>query len=609
MKVVVVFVVLVATFSRTTVTTAYTFDNETSSTLMAPMPSIDRLSQINVTKKSTYDLHAHGSDMSTLRENDNLENSSSDHDIIKSDDNITRFESATPSAVMNAVFKLGSVLNATSTIESTYPNWVGTGLTTASASSCWRRAHIAKTCPLGYDRRLGMCWSECPYSYPGECGLECIRQNDNCILAIVSKVAVVVQTSLSLSAWSIYGDMTKWSKRVQLAIKCTKYMISLSKSLVKYIRFIKVHHPEATEDKILAILYRIDNVIIDIPVSISYCLGIKVEDDIKFADMVITTAEYALREIVVYGSGITASWTAFTKFMKKISLGNSIAALNETDITSLKSALKSNSTCGYDMKRLLDRTWMTVAELRQLNPEISENDIRVIMSQSNLVLRDIPAATNNCLSELIKHSDTTKAYATRSVLRKTFGVIVEDLIKSGTSHNGSFLSAQEYAVRIADRAIAVWAIWDPFYISSVVSEYFQPICTHPELIGEIDDGDATMALGMSIVQDAFKNSYGTWTKVGDGSVTITFKSADTIDVVANVKSGGRTIDEVDVLAGKTVTWKSNVTTLGGKTLYLDRWRPGFLGLPSTSGGSMLLWIPRSTQGGCLKLTAVLNVND
>ncbi|CAI5711998.1 unnamed protein product [Peronospora destructor] len=217
---------------------------------------------------------------------------------------------------MNAAFRLGSVLNATSTIESIYPNWV----------------------------------------------------------------AVFIQKSLSLSAWSVYGDMTKWSKRVQVAIKCTKYMISLSKSLVKYARFIKVYNPEATEDKILATLYRIDNVIIDIPVSISYCLGNSAADDVKFADMVLTTAEYALREIVVYGSGITASWTAFTKFMKKIALGDSIYALNETDITSLKSALKSDSTCGYDMKRLLDRAWMTVAELRQLNPEISEDDIRVIMN-------------------------------------------------------------------------------------------------------------------------------------------------------------------------------------------------------------------------------------
>ncbi|CAH0473956.1 unnamed protein product [Peronospora belbahrii] len=528
----------------------------------------------------------------------------------KIDDTISngtlRSEPATASAVMNAAFKLGSVLNATSTIESTYPNWVGTELDTSFSYACWRRTHIAKTCPLGYEKRIGICWSQCPYSYPVECGLECIRQNDNCALAIVTKVAVVVQTTLALSAWSVYGDMTKWAKGVQLAIKCTKYMISLSKSLVKFIRYIKVHEPNATKDKIFSILYRIDNVIIDIPVSISYCLGKKVPDDVKFTDSVLMTAEYAIKEIITYGGGILSSWNAFTKFMKRIMLGDSLASLTETDITSLKSMLESDSTCGYDMKRLVDRTWMTVAELRRLNPEISENDIRVFMSQSNLVQNDIPTATNNCIPEMIKHRDISTAYVTRSILRKAFGVIIDDLVKSGTSNNGTFLTAEEYAVRIADRAIAVWAIWDMYYLSSVMSEYFQPLCSQPELMGEIDDGNVTMALGMSIVGDAFKNSDGTWTKVSDGFITITFKSIDAKEVTVHIKSGGDKVDEVGVLPGATVTWKSSVAALGGKTLYLDSCRPGFLGFPHTGGGSLLLWIPRSTQGGSLQLTAVLN---
>ncbi|KAI9906569.1 hypothetical protein PsorP6_003359 [Peronosclerospora sorghi] len=467
------------------------------------------------------------------------------------------------SAVVEAALKLGSVLNATSTIEQTYINW---------------------------------------------CGLECIRQGDDCTLAIVSKVAVVVQTSLALSAWSVYGDMAKWAKSTQRAVKCTKYMISISKSLVKYIRYIKIYHPETPQDKLLAMLYRIDNVIIDIPVTISYCMGIKVSDNVKLADYILMTAEYTVREIMIRGGGVISSWPAFTEFMKNIALGDWIAALNEAEITSLKSALKSNSTCGYDMKRLLDRTWMTVAELRRINPKLSVDDVRVIMSQSDLVLKDIPIATNNCMNELIEQSDESTAYATRYQLRKTFEVIVDDLIKSGTSNNGSFLSVGEYAVKIADFSIALWAIWDPYYITSVISEYFQPICSRPDLMGEIDDGNVKMALGMLIAEGAFNNSDGVWTRVGNGSVTITFKSLDTVDVTVNIKSGGKKVDEVDVPAGKTVTWNSSVTTLGGKTLYLDRWRPGFLGLPGTGGGSLVLWIPRSTDGGNLQLTAMLNVS-
>ncbi|OWZ14620.1 hypothetical protein PHMEG_00011872 [Phytophthora megakarya] len=509
---------------------------------------------------------------------------------------------------MNAAFKLGSVLNATSTIEQTYVNWVGPAQDTASSTACWRKARIAKTCPLGYESKLGMCWTQCPYSYPVKCGLECIRQNDDCGSAVFSKVSSLVSTGFGIASWSVYGDMSKWTKSFQRAFRCTKYMISLTRSLIKFLRNINIWYPETPQDKLLTILYQIDNVIIDIPVAITYCMGSKVPMKVKYADSVITTAEYILREVMWHGDYIVSSWSNFKNFMKKIAFGDAIDSLNGTDIKSLKSALKSNSTCGYDMKRLLDRTWMTVAELRRLNPQISEDDIRVIMSHSNLVLNDIPIATNNCMDELLEKSDEYTAYATRDKLRKTFGAIVDDLISSGTSNNGTLLTAGEYAFKIADRAIGYWSIWDPFYISSLISEYVEPICGPTQLIGEIDDGNAEKALGMKTARDAFNNSEGMWTKVGDGTVTITFKSVDTKDVSVNIKSGGYKVDEVDVPAGKTVNWTSNSTVLGGKTLYLDRWRPGFLGLPGTRGGSLMLWIPHSTQGGSLQLNAMLNVS-
>ncbi|KAE9046251.1 hypothetical protein PR003_g1902 [Phytophthora rubi] len=528
------------------------------------------------------------------------------------DDSNTDIGSTAASKVMfgsmHAAFKFGSVMNATSTIESTYANWVGPALDTSISSACWRKTHIAKTCPWGFDKKLGVCWMQCPYSYPVECGLECIRQNDDCALAIVSKTAVVVQTALALSSWGMYGDMSKWAKSIQLSIKCSKYLISLAKSLIKYIRYIKVYNPEASQDKLLAILYQSDNVIIDIPVTIAYCIGSKASDEVKLADSVLTTAEYALREIISNGAAIVTSWDRFASFMKNITLGDTVSALSEADITNLKTALESNSTCGFDMKRLLDRTWMTVAELRRLNPGISEGDIRVIMSQSNLVLNDIPVATNNCMNELIAESNEATAYVRRGTLRKTFAAIVDDLISSGTSSNGTFLTAKEYAFKVADRAMGFYAIWDWWYMSSVVSEFFQPICAPTELVGEIDDGSAKKALGMSIVQGAFNNSAGMWTRFGDGTVTITFQSVDTEDVVVNIKSGGDQIDEVSVPAGKAVIWNSSLTVLEGKTLYLDRWRPGFLGFPGTGGGSLLLWVPRSTQGGNLQLTAMLNVS-
>ncbi|KAL4096146.1 hypothetical protein PRIC1_009510 [Phytophthora ramorum] len=152
------------------------------------------------------------------------------------------------------------------------------------------------------------------------------------------------------------------------------------------------------------------------------------------------------------------------------------------------------------------------------------------------------------------------------------------------------------------------AVWDPTNIAGVVSEFFQSICRPTEFVGEVDDGSAEEALALTTVGKAFNNSAGIWTKNGDGSVTITFESSDTEDVSVNIMSGGDKIDQVKVKAGTSVTWVSNVAALGGKTLYLDRWRAGFLGIPGTGGGSLLLWIPRSTEGGKLELTTMLNVS-
>ncbi|EEY59740.1 uncharacterized protein PITG_22351 [Phytophthora infestans T30-4] len=127
-------------------------------------------------------------------------------------------------------------------------------------------------------------------------------------------------------------------------------------------------------------------------------------------------------------------------------------------------------------------------------------------------------------------------------------------------------------------------------------------------MGEIDDGDELATLGMGALHKAFKNSTLSWRKKGDGAVIINLKSKDTEDVTVNIKSGGDKIGEVLLKAGGTAQWTSNVTTLGGKTLYMDRWRPGFLGLPGTGGGSLVLWVPISRQGGHLEVNAQLNVS-
>ncbi|KAE9344586.1 hypothetical protein PR003_g8378 [Phytophthora rubi] len=545
---------------------------------------------------------------STVDEDSDDESVDSQDDISDSSDSYDDSDSSVSSGSTTMGFTIGNSLTATSTIKSTYKNWIGSALGTAPDTACYRESHIAKTCPMGFNSKLGTCWAQCPYSYPVQCGVECIRQNDDCALEVVSKAASVAQAVFSVASYNLYGEFKLMTKGIQIAFKCGKEMMGLVKSLSKYIRTVQVSDPQTAQDKLLTMLYQTDNVVFDVPVTIASCLGIKVDEQLKFADRVLNTAELALKEILANGAVIVSSWSSFTSFMKNITLGETIRSLNGSDITSLESALKSNNTCGYDMKHLLDRTWMTVAEMRRQNPSISEDDIRVAMSKSKLALHDIPTVTNNCMEELIAESDKSTAYKTRDTLRKGIGAVMDDLISSGTSTNGTLLTAEQYAYKIADKVATFYAVWERKNIGGAISEFFQTICGPTQFIGEIDDGTAEEALGLKTVNKAFNNSAGNWTKIGDGTVTITFKSADTEDVTVNIKSGGSKINEVAVPAGKSVTWKSNVTVLGGKTLYLNRWRPGFLGLPGTGGGSLLLWVPRSTQGGNLLLTAKLNVS-
>ncbi|TDH73299.1 uncharacterized protein CCR75_007729 [Bremia lactucae] len=503
---------------------------------------------------------------------------------------------------------IGDRLHAISTIKSEYRNWVGTHLGSASDTACYRETHIAKTCPLGYDYKLGTCWAQCPYSYPVECGMECIRQNDDCALEIITKISSVGQAVFSLAPYNVYGKFEVMSKAMKIALKCTKEMMGLVKALSKFIRNIQVIDPQTTQSKLLVLLYQTDNVVFDIPITIMTCTGVSFSDSLKYKDRLVNTIELILRDILANTATIASSWTAFKGFMKNVTLGDTIDSLNSSEITSLQSALESESNCGYDMKRLLDRAWVTVAEMRRNDPSISEDDIRIAIGKSNLVLYDIPAATNNCMPELIAESNLVKAYAARDTLRKGFSSIVNDLIKSGTSSNGTLLAANEYAYVIANKAASFYGVWDRTNIGGAISEFFQTICGPTEYVGEIDDGTAEEALGLKTVQDAFKSSSGHWSKNGDGSVVIHFKSVDVKDVAVNINSNGNQVDQVYVLAGQNVTWKSNVTFLGGKTLYLDRWRPGFLGIPNSNGGSLLLWVPRSTKGGHLQLTVKINGN-
>ncbi|RLN64249.1 hypothetical protein BBJ29_005424 [Phytophthora kernoviae] len=190
----------------------------------------------------------------------------------------------------------------------------------------------------------------------------------------------------------------------------------------------------------------------------------------------------------------------------------------------------------------------------------------------------------------------------------TFGVIIEQLIETATTDLGVSVAENEYMLEVANMGLTVLSGLDPTGIAGMMAQFVQPTCGPTAFIGEIDDGTLYDALGLTTVDEAFAGSYGRWTKEGDGIVNLIFESTDTKGVKVVIHSGGDTIEKVEVTAGETVTWNSTVLALQDKTMYLDRWRPNLVGIPGSGGGSLVLWVPRSSSGGHLTMHVRINAS-
>ncbi|ETO64261.1 hypothetical protein F444_18154 [Phytophthora nicotianae P1976] len=499
---------------------------------------------------------------------------------------------------------------AVTNYKSTYRNWVGPW-TQSSDAACYREAHFMKKCPSNYDRNelTNTCWTECPMDYPVECGMQCIQQNNDCGRENAAKISAVAMSAFSMATFGVFGQLAKYGKHVSWAVRCANYMMVFVRAVVRFTRNQMVLEPQTSQAKLLLLLYQTNYVVSDLPATIYACSGRKVPAGLQLTRRLIRTAQLVLQLVITYDDEIIESWEKFKAFMMKANFTEAAEQITEGEISSLVTAMKQNSTCGDDLKTLTNQVWMTVDEYRQKDPKISESELRLKLSESDLLLYDIPTVTNNCMTKMISESTVATAYKTRNTLRKTYSVMINDLIKSGKSDNGSSMAAKHAAYVWIDNAFTLLSYgWEPTDLSTLFGEYLQTICGPTQFMGEIDDGNELATLGMSALHKAFKNSTLSWTKKGDGAVIINFKSKDTKDVTVNIKSGGDKIDEVKLKAGGTAQWRSNITALGGKTLYLDRWRPGFLGLPGSGGGSLVLWVPISRQGGHLELNAQLNVS-
>ncbi|KAE9031337.1 hypothetical protein PR003_g9782 [Phytophthora rubi] len=353
----------------------------------------------------------------------------------------------------------------------------------------------------------------------------------------------------------------------------------------------------------LVVAYQTDVVVYDLPVAVCVCLGLPVPKNAKFAATVLVIVEGIVKQAITNGEEIVSTGE---NVLKLLTGTGALNGTSDSTVDDLQDLIGKNSSCGYELKRLTDHVVRAVNDARNSTPDASADDVRVSVYKSSIVMNDIPTVTNLCMGELLDNKTLTAAFETRDMLRKTFGVIVDQLIDTGTTDMGKNVAKDDYMLKVANMGLVVLSTIDPTGIAYMASQFVQPICGPTAYLGEIDDGRLSDALGLKTVDEAFIGSYGTWTKKGNGVVHLIFESVDIYDVKVVVHSGGDKYAEVKVGACETVTWDATVPELQDKTLYLDRWRPGLLELPGSGGGSLLLWVPRSSEGGHLEMHVRIN---
>lgn len=509
-------------------------------------------------------------------------------------------------AVVEATTSSSSTLDAdtTSTTTSLLPNWVGAVET--SDDACYRQTYISRTCSTGYAYdKIATCWAQCPLNYPVQCGMECIHQNDDCTLEVVTKVQSVATVALNAATSGVFGQLSTASAAVQQGVKCGQRLFTVVKDIVNYAEKLQTKFPNGTEEQIISLLNNSDIVIKDLPTAVSVCLGLDVPTDyLNLASEVVGVVKKVLTQAVEKGSSLLSVDT-FMSFTSAVGAGTSVEALDEDDTTTLEKLISEGETCGTELQSIITKVTQAVADIKSTDATSPASAIRLALSDTALFLTEIPTVTNNCIQNITSTSD---AYTVRDKIRKALSVITDNLIDSSDDGKGNALSKAEYILKVADMGLDVIAMFDPTGIAKLLEEFIQPVCGPTSFIGEIDDGSLADALALVADGNAFAGSYGTWTHAGDGAVNIVFENTDTKDVTVEIHSAGETIDSVKVKRGETVTWDSTVSALQDKTMYFDRWRPGLLGLPGSGGGSLVMWVPRSSEGGHIDLVAKINVS-
>lgn len=356
----------------------------------------------------------------------------------------------------------------------TIRNWVGPTIGSSKDTACYRQTKpfdSSKNCPLGYSEDDDDCIAQCPMAYPVECFLECIPQNDDCALSIAQKVASVVAVAFNAATAGIFGQVKAAYTTVKKLYLCAAAVISIIKSLIFYLRFTQTTAPQGDVEKLLAVAYQSDVVLVDLPVAVYSCLGLKVPPKLQWTGFVMVIVENIVKQAIINGEEIVSSADNVINMLTNTSAIKS----PDTSVTELQDFIDANTSCGFELKQLIDRVIFAVSDVRNNTPNAAVDDIRVTVSKSSIVLHDIPTVTNSCMKEMLGNKTKDVAFETRDLLRKTMGVIIDQLIETSTTDMGKSVKEDDYMVEVANLGLTVLGGMDPTGVVWMVSQFVQPI--------------------------------------------------------------------------------------------------------------------------------------
>ena len=414
----------------------------------------------------------------------------------------------------------------------------------------------------------------------------------------------------------MFGELRNAEKAVQTGVRCAQRVSSIVVRVQALIQQTQQFNPDITRDQIRVAVMGSDIVVLDLPDALMACLGLTVSPNVAKLQKIAKQAELLIDKLLDETATASPSPSSpLPSVAPQQSVEDFLAFANGTGIEPIENLdaqgradlaqlwATAGSTCGTAIYDVVNKAQDFIKKNKQVDPRVTKETLKLALTSSQLIVTDLPRAALTCTDPTADNS----SYVQRDQIVQVALSIIDKLVDATETKDGKQLALPDYLMTVSSMGLGMLEQFDPTRLANLANKFLQPVCDPTSFLGEIDDGPLDQALGLHTMQGAFEGSAGTWRHNGDGLVHIVLESVDPEeDATVVIHSGGQKIDEVEVPALTTVHWTKNVTDLADKALYLDRWRNGFLHIPTTSGGSLVMWVPRSNGGGHVDLTAKLN---